>query len=171
MFDRYAGDNNTQLKPEDKVYRSSKDASKLIIPNLNLMSFLTSVNTPSAPKVLFDSRKYKDICNALATYVTIVEEEIPLTADGKWVEFTKFNDKVMMHESVARLNKGVPNPKERPVVLLPWEIEFTINYIHNSSINSDQIRDIFERGGLHVGLGTFRPHYGKFKVAKWDKAS
>jgi len=30
------------------------------------------------------------------------------------------------------------------------------------------VRDIFERGGMYVGLGTFRRFFGKFIIKKWE---
>jgi hypothetical protein len=49
MFDRYAGDNKTQLEPYQKLY--FKPGSRVIgLPALNIISFLTAHNTNSAPK-------------------------------------------------------------------------------------------------------------------------
>src|SRR5262245_63991397 len=73
MFDRYPGDNSTKLEPYQKLYLAP-DASRAIgIPSLNIMSFLSAHNTNSAPKRLRDKRKYKDIANAMLSFVSIRE--------------------------------------------------------------------------------------------------
>ena len=69
---------------------------------------------------------------------------------------------------VARLDKGIPNPKERPVLPLPWSLNFFLEYLANDDVKLSEIQDLFVRGGQTVGFGTFRPAYGKFEVAGWE---
>src|SRR5690606_2853513 len=71
MFDRYAGDNSTKLEPAQKLYLDPTDSQTIGIPAANIMSSLTAHNTNSFPKRLRDKRKYKDICNACLSYVSI----------------------------------------------------------------------------------------------------
>ena len=59
MFDKYAGDNSTKLEPWQKLYFAT-DGRTVVLPSLNVMSFLSAQNTNSAPKRLLDKRKYKD---------------------------------------------------------------------------------------------------------------
>ncbi len=115
--------------------------------------------------MLYDSREYKKICNSLATYVTVAPNKIPMMRNGEPLTF----DDCLIHESVARLKGGIPNPKIRPYVEPPCEIEFTLYYIKNNMVSQNQVKDIFIKGGLHVGLGTFRPIFGKFEVVGWDE--
>src|SRR5262245_7953500 len=109
MFDRYPGDNNTKLEPYQKLYLESGDSSVIGIPSLNIMSFLSAHNTNSAPKRLRDKRKYKDIANAMLSFVSIREAFIPLVRDGEPIVLGKFEgDKdplsgCYIHYSVARL--------------------------------------------------------------------
>src|SRR5262245_44605009 len=83
MFDRYPGDNTTKLEPHQKLYLASDGSRNIGIPSLNIMSFFSAHNTNSAPKRLRDKRKYKDIANALLSFVSIREAFIPLTRNGK----------------------------------------------------------------------------------------
>lgn len=169
MFDRYAGDNKTQLPVSQKVYSQN---GFLVLPSLNVMSFLTAVNTNSAPKVLLDIRKYKEICSAMLANARVVEKYIPILKDGKPIREPQFgpDDKdpetgVYIERHVARLAKGVPNPKERPVIPTPWEMSWTMLFMPNDDFGEDMVRDLFTRGGIMVGFGTFRPLYGQFKVS------
>jgi len=176
MFDRYAGDNSTKLEPQQKLYlEPTGDGLPAIgIPAANLMSFLSAHNTNSAPKRLRDKRKYKDIANACLSFLDIEETFIPLLRDGAPIRFGAFdNDKdtisgAYIHRSVARLDKGIPNPKVRPVIPLPWSLAFTLTLYPNREIQEQEILNLFEEGGMALGLGTFRGVFGKFRVQSWE---
>jgi hypothetical protein len=178
MFDRYAGDNNTQLTWDQKIYQIP-GSSQLVLPSENIMSFLSAHNTNSAPKRLRDVRKYKAICNACLSFVQIVGPDehpqfLPFTREGEPIEVGAFGDDrdetsgLYLHRAVARLTKGLTNPKERPTLPLPWALNFTLKLFPNKEIKEQEIKNLFEEGGLAIGLGTFRGVYGKFIVNKWE---
>ena len=171
MFDRYAGDNSTRLEAHQKLYLSPERV--IGIPALNIMSFLSAHNTNSAPKRLRDKRKYKDIANAALSFLEIDEDFIPFTRDDKPIVFgvmEKDRDPlsgVFTHYAVARLDKGIPNPKQRPVLPTPWTLEFGLTIHPNREIQEQEIINLFEEGGRALGLGTFRGVFGKFIVQEW----
>lgn len=171
MFNRYAGDNETDLPPEQKFY--SLNGGTVVLPAENVMSFLTATNTTSAPKRLLDSRKYQDICSAFQSFVEIVEDPLPFLRDGKPIIFDHFDGNVdkqsgmYIDRRVARLAKGIPNPQVRPVLPLPWELRFTIRLYPNEEVSEDLLKRMFVDGGITIGFGTFRGRYGKFRVAEW----
>lgn len=173
MFDRYSGDNKTALEVSAKAYISEN--GQLVLPTENVYSFLTAVNTTSAPKRLLDKREYKEVCSAFQSFVTIDPmDEIPFLKNGEPIFVGKFeNDvdaksgmKVMRH--VARLKDGIPNPKVRPMLPLPWELAFKITLMKNSEVNEALLQRMFTDGGVVVGFGTFRGRYGKFEVTRWE---
>jgi hypothetical protein len=175
MFDRYAGDNNTKLEPGQKLYLSPNGSKAIGLPALNLMSLLTAHNTNSAPKRLRDKRKYKDIANACLSYVTIGPSFIPFLRDGKPIAFGKFNDQdrdetsgCYIHYAVARLDKGIPNPKVRPVLPAPWALEFDFELFPNKEIKEQEIINLIDEAGLAIGLGTFRGVFGKYMIESWS---
>lgn len=174
MFDRYAGDNKTKLEPWQKLYFQPGDSKVIGIPALNILSFLTAHNTNSAPKRLRDKRQYKDIANACLSFVGIQPMFIPLLREKTPIKFGKFVEDVdpttgiYVHRSVARLDKGIPNPKERPVVPLPWAIEFEFTLFPNKEIKEQEIMNLIEEGGRALGLGTFRGVFGKFYIETWE---
>lgn len=178
MFDRYAGDNKTKLEWNQKIYLKP-GTQNLCLPTLNLVSFFTAHNTNSAPKRLRDKREYKNICNAILSFVNVTAvdgdiDNIPFSANGSPIvvgDFTDRNDKksrIFLHRSVARLEKGIPNPKERPVLPLPWSLEFDLTIYPNKEIKEQEIKNLMTEGGMAIGLGTFRGVFGKFVVEKWD---
>ena len=178
MFDRYAGDNDTKLEVWQKLYFQT--GSEVIgLPSANLMSFLSAHNTNSSPKRLRDKRKFKDIANACLSFVEINPLFIPLLRDGKPIEFGKFAVEpggeerdplsgMYVDRSVARLDKGIPNPKVRPVLPLAWALQFTLTIYPNREIKEQEILNLYEEGGRAIGLGTWRGMYGKFIVSEWE---
>jgi len=173
MFDRYAGDNDTKLEPWQKLYLEPGDSRVIGLPAANIMSALSAHNTNSFPKRLRDKRKFKDICNACLSFVEIDPQFIPFLRDGKPIVFGKFakdrdaTSGVYVTYNVARLDKGIPNPKVRPALPLPWSLAFKLTIYPNKEIQEQEIINLFEDGGRAVGLGTFRGLYGKFIVEKW----
>lgn len=177
MFDRYAGDNETKLNWKEKIYLIP-GTKKLCLPSINVVSFLSSHNTNSAPKRLRDARRFKHIANACLSFVDVQGLHDPayveFTRNGKVItvgDFVKDVDKksgIYLDRRVARLEKGIPNPKERPVLPLPWELEFYLNIMPNAEIKEAEIKNLFEEGGLCIGLGTYRGVFGKFSVASWE---
>ena len=174
MFDRYAGDNSTKLEPWQKLYLQPGDSRVIGIPALNISSFLTAHNTNSAPKRLRDPRKYKGICNAILSFSQIGPDFIPLLRNGAPVTFGRLEEDadpvsgIYIHRSVARLEKGIPNPKVRPVLPLPWSLAFDFTLYPNSEIKEVEIQNLVEEGGRAIGLGTWRGLFGKFVVASWE---
>lgn len=174
MFDRYAGDNNTKLEPWQKLYLAPDGSQVIGLPSINIMSFLSAHNTNSAPKRLRDKRKYKDICNACLSFVSIRETFIPFLRNSKPVVFGRMEGDrdpesgVYIHRSVARLDKGIPNPKVRPVLPLDWDLSFTLTIDVNREVKEQEILNLFDEGGRALGIGTFRGVFGKFRVEQWD---
>lgn len=164
MFDRYGGSNDEQLQPMKKAYYSSE--GNLVFPALNIASFLSSQNTESAPQRV-SGKKWKTVAKAALSFVQINPFEIPILRDGQPVT----EDDLVLMRHVARVKKGnlsVPNPKERPVLNLPWSIEFDITLLETNELSESVLQRLFEVGGLAIGLGTFRGVFGKFIVDKWE---
>jgi hypothetical protein len=173
MFDRYPGDNNSKLEPWQKLYLIPN--SKVIsLPALNINSFLCAHNTNSAPKRLRDARQFKKIANSIMSFTNISPAYIPFIRNGESIEFGKLENDVdpksgvYIHYAVARLDKGIPNPKVRPVLPLPWELSFEFTLFPNKEIKEQEILNLIEEGGRAIGLGTWRGIFGKFFVSSWD---
>jgi hypothetical protein len=182
MFDRYPGSNKIQLDWRQKIYLTP-GSDVLALPAINILSFLSARNSTSAPKRLLPPKTYKTTCLACLSSVIIQGPEaetsdyVPFTRNGKLVRVGEFvNDKDALSglykaNHVARLDKGIPNPKERPVLPLPWELQFNLIYLENDEVSLGVIHNLFVKGGQTIGLGTFRGAYGKFEVSGWESLS
>lgn len=180
MFDRYPGDNDTKLEPWQKLYLAGETGRTISLPSANIMSFLSAQNTDSAPKRLLDSRKYKTFAQACGSFVTIGPRMIPFMRDGEPIIFGKMDSKTASGEPcdklsgvyidfrVARLEKGIPNPKHRPTLPPPWELHFDLTLLPNKMIQEQQLMNVFTEGLLCLGLGTFRGQFGKAEVIGWE---
>jgi hypothetical protein len=166
MFDRYAGDNSTKLPNEEKMYLTADH--HLIMPAINLFSLLCAENGKSVCRQFF-GKNGKTIGLGIASYVSINPFEIPIYDENGPIIFNGFNDKIYVLKHVARLAKGIPNSKERPTVGLPWSLRFQFEYIENSYCTLENLRNAIVMGGI-LGLGTFRPFYGRYEVINWGTA-
>lgn len=178
MFDRYAGDNQTKLEWYQKIY-TVPGTNILSLPTSNIVSFLSAHNTNSAPKRLRDAKQFKKICNACLSFTMIEALEgdpqyIPFLRNGKPITVGIFGEEkdeqsgIYLDRRVARLDKGIPNPKERPVLPLPWSLTFQLTIVPNKEIKEQELLNLFTEGGIAIGLGTFRGVFGKFSVASWE---
>lgn len=167
MFDRYAGDNNTKLPTSEKMYLNK--AGEIVIPALNVYSLLAAENTKSVTRQFF-GKNWKTIALGINSYTSIREMYIPLHDDAGPIRFTGWNEQVYVHTAVARVKGGIPNPKERPVLSLPWKLSFVVEYIENSYCTYDNLRMAFNDGGT-LGLGTFRPMFGRYELVTFDRES
>lgn len=164
MFDRYGGSNSEQLAPMDKVYRNAD--GNMYLPAANISSFLSAQNTESAPQRCM-GKLSKVTARAALSFVDISPMEIPFLRSGKPVPATACT----IDRRVARMMKGklaIPNPKERPVLALPWGLEFDLTLIDNPDLSESVLRKLFDVGGLAIGFGTYRGVYGKFVVESWE---
>ncbi len=174
MFDRYPGDNDTKLEPWQKLYLGGETGRTIMLPSANIISFLSAQNTDSAPKRLLDPRKYKAFAQACGSFVTITPRMIAFMREGQPVVFGKLvgdedaESGIYIDRRVARLEKGIPNPKVRPVLPIPWELRFTLTLLPNRLIQEQQLMNVFQEGLLCLGLGTFRGQFGKAEVSLWE---
>lgn len=165
MCDRYAGDNKTKLEDLDKLYVNSEGFCTL--PILNVFSLLSAQNTPSVAK-RFYGKQGRDVALGVQAFVNIEANDgkdpmecLIFDADNKAY---KSNDKrIRIFSHVARLDKGVPNPKSRPVIPTGWKIHLKFEHQQNEFTSLETLKRMVEQGGT-LGLGTFRPIFGRYRV-------
>jgi hypothetical protein len=166
MFDRYAGDNNTQLEVVDKGYRNA--AGQYGIPTLNIFSLLTAQNTPSVAKLFYGKQARQLALGVQAFCNVLADGEDPTFAvltDEAGEPYTAADSRMQVVKHVARVAKGIPNPKERPMLPTGWRLTFHFELYANEFLKEPTLRRMVEQGGI-LGLGTFRPIFGRY-VVEW----
>jgi hypothetical protein len=51
-----------------------------------------------------------------------------------------------------------------------WSLRFTLQVI-TDVINSENVKMALETAGLYIGIGDYRPRYGRFRIRRWDAVS
>lgn len=170
MFDRYVS-KEAKLPVDRKMYLD--DANRVVLPTDNLCSFLACKTTgASCASSFIDARKRDPFVKAVAAYVSFADEAVPFLREGAPVVFNGFNGSdvdqatgIYIDRDKALVGKSIPDDKERPVLPLPWALDFTLQLVvvsSNTLINADLLRDWFEVGGITVALGAHRPKFGRF---------
>jgi hypothetical protein len=167
MFDRYAGDNKTKLEIMDKGYRNA--SGHYGIPTLNVFSLLTAQNTPSVAK-LFYGKEARPLALGVQAFCNIeADGDDPTFAvlrDADGGTFDANDERIEIVNHVARVTKGVPNPKERPMIPTGWRLTFRFELVENKFVKMPTLKRMVEEGGI-LGLGTFRPIFGRY-VVEWS---
>lgn len=173
LFDRYAGDNNTKLKALEKFYADQNGG--VVLPVLNVFSLLTAQNTDSVA-ARFYGKQRRDIALGVNAFCNItphgVESEDMIDApifDAYGVQFNVKDSRIQVVQHVARMKKAgaaIPNPKERPMIPTGWNVKLDFTLTENNFVTITTLRNMIEQGGI-LGLGTFRPIFGRFAV-EWD---
>ena len=169
MMDRYPGDNSTSLPVMEKLYLDEN--KHLVMPAINIYSLLYAENSKSVCRQFF-GKNGKTIGLGISSYTYIQPAEIPiLDENGGWLIFDQFGkpgvDRFWTDSRVARLKNGIPNPKSRPVINLPWFMSFVIYYSENKYCTLENLRQAFAMGGT-LGLGTFRPVFGRYELTAFE---
>lgn len=169
MFDRFYGQEKDTRPPEQKFYLDNNN--RIVLPAENIYSFLFAENPPGCAKA-FEGKRGKEYIRIGRAFVFIDPGDIiPFKRDGKDIIFEGFEG----HEDIYYITEFAPrtkqgnlsikqNMKQRPALKTPWSIEFAVTIFKNSTINRERIYNWFSRGGIELGIGTYRPRYGSFEV-------
>lgn len=165
MFDRYGGDNKTRLDDLDKMYVDEHGICG--IPVLNVYSLLSAENTPSVAK-RFYGKQGRDVAQGVKSFCSIeaIGGEDSMHApimDEKGKAYTATDERISIVPHVARLPKGIPNPKSRPMIPNGWSVTFQFKLQPNQLLNEPTLKAMVQQGGI-LGLGTFRPIFGRYTV-------
>ena len=58
--------------------------------------------------------------------------------------------------------------RTRPAFKKGWQVDFTLVSQVPEHITPDFLRKLVDNAGMLIGLGDFRPTYGRFKVVNWE---
>ena len=67
------------------------------------------------------------------------------------------------------------NPSTRGAVWIvrpridEWELDFTIDLLQDERVAPEQLKEILEYAGMYIGIGAYRPKYGRFEVKSFKE--
>jgi len=172
MFDKFIDHSKDDRPPEQKLYLDT--GNKAVIPAENIYSFLFGENPQGAIRAM-QGKQGKEGVRYGQSHILIDPVLIPfLDENGKQIIFSGFeNGKFAIWLSAPRTKSGSLSIKQeikpRPYLKLPWLLELKITLIKNIKIDSIKLENWFRACGITIGLGTYRPRFGRFIVTKWKE--
>ncbi len=153
-----------ETAPEDKLHLEGK---KIIVPSELIYAFFFQ-EKPGGCAQRFEGKAYKAIAKTGIASMGIEPTAIPLTSNGEEIIFDRFDKNGVDEKSGVYIHESIiTNPKpmivKRPAID-NWGLEFTITLYKNDKLQKDKLQGWLERGGSTVGLGSYRPRYGRFDV-------
>jgi hypothetical protein len=166
MFDHFYGQEKDTRPPEQKFYLT--EVNKIVLPTENLYAFLFAENPAGCARS--EGKQGKDYIRTGYSHVVIDPADfIPFQRDSKDIVFTDWDNEDSYYISEftprTRASGGLSikqNLKKRPVLKDPWALTFTITIIKNNLIDSTKVFNWFDKYGITIGLGTYRPRFGRF---------
>lgn len=169
MFNAFRG--QEEIPPERKLHLSSADGKTVILPVSYIMGFLTATTVGrSCVNTFVKSTDRNNVKAEIMASVFASPVEIPLTNDEHPVMFAGWDDKIYLDEQPAQASKTSRIIARRPVIRDPWAVEFSLFINEGKYVTAERMETWFRDGGTQVGLGAFRPFYGRFEVTKWVEA-
>lgn len=157
LMNKFVGDEDDKLKKTKRVYDKNEETENSIYrdesgavcqPSLHLEAAMTK----AAVDFLMKGKKtYKD---AVKSGIFVEPEMIP----HKISDYETFAVPVVINRSRvvkarARLNE--------------WELDFRV-INRDERLTPDIIKEILETAGKFVGIGDWRPRFGKFEITKFE---
>ena len=104
-----------------------------------------------------DGKKtYKDAFKAgmFVSPVEIVHEIQKFHPDGRWGKNPSTGGAIWV---------------VRPRIDIGWRLSFTIHVSLDEKIHDSTLKDALEYAGMYVGIGAWRPKFGRFEVKKFEE--
>lgn len=120
--------------------------------------FIPSINLESC---IVEAAKMQKLGKHAKRAIMILEDKLHLKYDGPraakdLVNDQRFVDARSVRVSMARLTRYRPRFNE-------WQVEATLAF-NSEQINANEVKQIVANAGAMIGVGDFRPRYGRFSV-------
>ena len=114
-------------------------------------------------RVFADSKDWKTRSPEIVGNVAVDPVRIPFLNDEEPIVFNgKWNEKIYLDERMARPSPTARVIARRPVIDTPWLLKFSLTVNQTDFVTVERIKDWFTRGGISVGIGAYRPMFGRF---------
>jgi hypothetical protein len=140
---------------EKALYRDNK--GQICQPTEHIFGCLIK----AATDFKFEGKKtYKDVVKR----GIIIEPELTHLLDKKGNPYKKW-DSIDARRAVIQRAAII---KWRPLFQTGWKCRFTITIIDEDSLASQALKEILDKAG-YVGIGDYRPRFGRFQVTQWQE--
>ena len=110
--------------------------------------------------------------DAFRAYVYVTPDEIPHLYDGQPIEAP---GKELMAEPNSHLSVSIMRVKvqraavarARLQIAIGWQLDFIIE-VHDEQARPEVVEEVLIEAGRAVGIGDYRPRYGRFDVARFE---
>lgn len=86
----------------------------------------------------------------------------PIMYEGKKVKNWSY-----LHQARVLIQRNAIT-RSRPAFESGWQADFVLSVLLPEYISPDLLREVIEGAGKFVGLGDFRPTYGRFSIVKYE---
>lgn len=139
---------------ESYVFRS--DAGEIAIPGEYFRQSMIH-----AAKFSQDPRSPRKSAMDLAKAALVVNEELCSLGVKDW-DFLDRRRVMIQRAAVTRI---------RPAMSTGWKAEFTVTVLVPDYIDVDLLAEFIHRAGQLVGVGDFRPTFGRFRVVNFERTA
>jgi hypothetical protein len=108
-------------------------------------------------------RTYKDLFKSA---VFVAPDAISYGYDGMDADGLRAAGKISVHRAVVVVAKSRVE-RLRPMLPVGWRLSFTVQ-VHDEQIQKSVLKDILDHAGKFVGIGDYRPRYGRFLVTHFE---
>ena len=113
-----------------------------------------------------DPRSKKKMAKDLVQAAVVTDELLsPILINGEPVKTWEYEDR----QRVCIMRSAIT--RTRPAFKKGWEVEFSLVSLVPDLVTPDFLRKLVDNAGLLIGLGDFRPTYGRFRVIHWELES
>jgi hypothetical protein len=110
------------------------------------------------------AKKYKKgLANDIVMGTQVDEAQIPLEYQGPRDRTSLYGDAKFVDVRGAKLKKSATVIRIRPKFPYPWFASFTLLYV-KSTVGFADLGKALVAGGTFVGIGDYRPKFGRFTV-------
>jgi len=171
-FDKFIDHSKEKRPAGEKLYL--REGNIAVLPTANMRAFLFGEKSAGSART-FEGKQAKHYIRWGMGHVHIDPPLIDFLERDKPIVFDDFKKKFwILEESTCTKSSGGSITKQpiqsRPVLKLPWALKFQITLVENPQIDDAKLKQWFQKGGLVVGLGNYRPRFGRFRVVYWKSS-
>jgi hypothetical protein len=142
--------------PEAYLYRD--DEGLICIPGRYIVRSVVE-----AGRNFQDPRSKRKMAKDLVQAAVMADEILsPILVNGKPVKKWDYDDR----QRVCIMRSAIT--RTRPAFKKGWEVDFTLISLVPDLVTPNFMRNLVDNAGLLIGLGDFRPTYGRFRVKSWE---